>query len=384
MRVDPHGHIAAVGPAERSEPLRIRPALIHHGLHSAHIIFVIAVAPIVLVRAGKFFSTTCRTTEIRLQHQVAVGRENLLRGVKRQQRGSRGAAVGVQKERILARSFEVHGLGHDAVDFHAVLAALPLHDLSAGQRIFGQPGVVIRNRLDGAEFQIAPEDFRGMLGIARSPNRGLTVGANPAQIDHAGLFGELAHRAGRNVRGKNFHRLTRIAAEIDAHAVRSPSWFTCIQLEPIGQFFVSAAIGAGHKEIRLQKGSPATDEIGNPFSVRGPPRGVREFGCVGHFALLSSAYVQNPCGLQAAIIEARCRIAGKGDMCAVRRPARIADREIALSDLLLLTGSDVPSPELRHFQVVVHDLGVVFILRAFFLVLALGFRRHEKERFAIR
>src|SRR5205823_5987122 len=43
--------------------------------------------------------------EIRLQHQVAVGRENLLRGVKRQQRGSRGAAVGVQKERILLRSF---------------------------------------------------------------------------------------------------------------------------------------------------------------------------------------------------------------------------------------------------------------------------------------
>src|SRR5256884_7098500 len=48
-------------------------------LHAAHIILVIAVAPIVLVRACEFLAPAGGAAEIRFQHQIAVGGKDLLR-----------------------------------------------------------------------------------------------------------------------------------------------------------------------------------------------------------------------------------------------------------------------------------------------------------------
>ena len=180
LRVHPKRHVAAVGPAERSEPVRFGPAPVYHRLHAAHIILVIAVAPIVLVRACEFLAPAGGAAEIRFQHQIAVGGKDLLRRVEGQQRSSGRSAVRIEQKRVLSGRFKVHRLGYDAVDFHSVLAALPFGDFGAAQCVFRQPGVVVRDRLRCAEFQIAPENFRGMLGIAPGSSRHLAIRADLA------------------------------------------------------------------------------------------------------------------------------------------------------------------------------------------------------------
>src|SRR5260370_29773021 len=122
---DPSGNVSAVRPAFRAEPTRVRDSAVHHRLHSADAVFVVAFAPGVFVRLGKLLSAPDRAAEIGLQDEIAVRGEGLRRPIEAQQRRARRSAVRIQEERRLLGRIGINGVRQVTFDFRSLLT-LPL------------------------------------------------------------------------------------------------------------------------------------------------------------------------------------------------------------------------------------------------------------------
>ena len=173
----------------------------------------------------------------------------------------------IQQERMFSRCVKIHGLRYDAVNFHSVFAALPLLHACAAECVFIKPGVLIRDKLDRAEFQITPEDFCRVVRITPCAHRREPICADFCKIDHTRLFCKLPNRTCGDLCGEDFDGLPRVAAEIDRLAIRSPNRFAGVQLKRLGQFLCFASIGASYKQVGLVKGSGTADQIGDPLAV---------------------------------------------------------------------------------------------------------------------
>ena len=77
LRQYPERHVSAIRPAECTQPVWIGDAGCDHRVDPGHAIFIVALAPGVLVRLLEPQPFACRAAKIRLQHREPIRRQHL-------------------------------------------------------------------------------------------------------------------------------------------------------------------------------------------------------------------------------------------------------------------------------------------------------------------
>ena len=106
MTNDPARHVATVRVSMHTEPARVDVGPAAHLVHRGHDVEIVLTTPIAHDRLREAAPVRRRTARVDQQHEVARGREHLLRRVERIVERAVRAAVDVQDQRIGSRRAE--------------------------------------------------------------------------------------------------------------------------------------------------------------------------------------------------------------------------------------------------------------------------------------
>src|SRR6204780_4673167 len=161
LRNSPHGHVAAIAPAGKTDPLGIDWSGFYSFVHSRHDVAEITVTKILHVGGGKFFSLAVTPAWIRLEHEVALRRQRHSVFPPRGPRwsdGPRRTAVPAHNQRILLPGIEVAWVRQPALHFANVGGPMQAHGFTPR---WTQPFISLGNLLPLSCF--SGPHFRGLV-----------------------------------------------------------------------------------------------------------------------------------------------------------------------------------------------------------------------------